>query len=147
MKPHFDNAFRDFKPADVNSVKATAIHQTFDAPVDSVWETAINIVSQHCVITYVSREESIVCYVDIDGILYDNRFVSFEFPFTMLIEQVGNETVVYIYPMKELYIAQPSISKHKFWKTVEDGFMQKGEQLLNQIDTGLTTKSRWPWLI
>jgi hypothetical protein len=130
-------------------VKKASFKRSYQNPYDEVWGGVLHILSQYAIIIDTSKESGIITYVDIDGVFFadvfiKDKFLYWEFPFTILLEKESQRTMVYIYPMTDLF--EEKGSRKKWWKIVEAGFNQKGEEFLERLSTQLTAKERWPWL-
>jgi len=146
MKTHFENNFSDFKIPEKDKIKGTAIKRTYQSSYNDVWDSALTILHQNTIIVRVSKGSGVISYVDIDGILLEEKFVYWEFPFTILIENNSKGTMVYVYPMTYLFEDEKKISEKEWWKTVKTGFNQKGEEFLERLSVQLASNNRWPWL-
>lgn len=149
LEPYFENNFSGFKSSKKDMVKVASLKKSYQNPYDEVWDSALYILAQYAIIIDSSKESGIITYVDIDGVFFadvliEDNFLYWEFPFTVLIEKEPQGTMVYIYPMTDLFTEKGS--KKKWWEIVETGFNQKGEEFLEKLSTQLTAKERWPWL-
>lgn len=146
LKTHFENNFSDFKTPEKDMIKRTTIKRTYQSPHDIVWDSALTILCQNTIMTNVSKESGVIAYVDIDGMMLEDNFLYWEFPYTILIENDSNGTIVYVYPMTYLFENEKKIAEKEWWKTVKMGFNQKGEELLEKLSVQLSARNRWRWL-
>ncbi len=155
MTTHFRNNFDDFKMPEKDNIKKTAIKRTYPASAyDSIWDSALTIISQQSIIIKASKGSGIIGYVDVDSILIERwegyvkrkRFLYLEFPFTVLIEKDTGVTTVYVYPITEVFESNKNFSEKGWWSTVKTGFNQKGEEFLERLSVQLTAQNRWQWL-
>jgi hypothetical protein len=98
-------------------------------------------------IVSASKESGLVSYVDVDGIMIDKKFYYWEFPFTVLVEQNTEGTLVYVHPMISVFESNEKFSKRKWWETIKTGFDQKGQEFLDKLSVQLASSTRWPWLV
>jgi hypothetical protein len=168
MTAHFRNNFDDFKMPEKDNIKKSAIKRTYPASAyDSIWDSALTIISQQSIIIKASKSSGIIGYVDIDSVFIKSfwvgkrvasvpaRFLYLEFPFAVLIEKDTEVTTVYVYPMTEIFEFDKNLSDPPFltsfpskgWlDTVKTGFNQKGEEFLERLSVQLTAQNRWQWL-
>ena len=149
MVVQYENNFSHFEASPEELVKSTSIKMNFHQSYDDVWESAIYILAQQSVIIDSSRESGIITYMNIDGIHFGDVFPEdsiyyWEFPYTALFERGDNEVNVFIYPMRNLYDEKDR--KKNWWKVIDAGFSQQGEEFLDRLSTQLTAGERWQWL-
>jgi hypothetical protein len=146
---HYENNFSDFKASQQDLIKTTSIKKQFNKSFDEVWNSALYILAQHAIIIDATKESGIIIYVSIDGIHFGDVFPEdsiyyWEFPFTALIDRGSNSVTVSIYPMRNLYDEKDK--KKNWWKIINAGFNQNGEEFIERLSTQLTTQERWQWL-
>ena len=51
---------------------------------------------------------------------------------------------MFVYAMKNIYDEKDK--KKNWWKNIDTGFDQKGEEFLERLSTQLTAQEQWQWL-
>jgi hypothetical protein len=146
---YYENNFADFEASQQDLIKSKSIKKSFSKSFDEVWDNALYILAQHAIIVDASRESGIITYVCIDGVYFGDvfnkdLFYYWEFPFTALIDKGARDITVFVYPMSNLYDERDK--KKKWWKIINDGFNQKGEEFIERLSTQLTVQGQWQWL-
>lgn len=149
LSGHYENNFADFQASEQELIKSSSIQKTFHKSFDDVWDNALYILAQHAIIIDASRESGTITYISIDALYFGDVFSEesypfWEFPFTVFID-VGNEGItVFVYAMKNIY--DEKYKEKNWWKIVDAGFDQKGEEFLQRLSTQLTVQEQWQWL-
>ena len=146
LSPYFENGLASFQAPDKENVKRSSLRRYYPYGYDEVWDSALMILQQYAVVTSISKQSGLITYIDIDGIILSKKLYYWEFPFTIFFDKLTDGTMVYIYPMEDIFIADSNISTKKWWSDCKKGFVQKGEEFLDRITVQLTAKTRWPWL-
>jgi hypothetical protein len=145
----YENNFSGFEDSKNDAIKATPIKENFHRPYDEVWSNALFILGQHNIIVSASKDAGTITFLSIDGVYFGNVFTRdpffyWEFPFTVLIEKGDQGNTVYVCPMKDLYDERDK--KKNWWKVIDAGFNQLGEEFLDRLSTQLTVRERWQWI-
>lgn len=145
---NYENNFVGFKASQHDAIKSTSIKESFHKSYDEVWSNTLFILGQHDIIIDASKESGIITFLSIDGVYFGDvfsgdQFYYWEFPFTALIEKGSYDITVFVYPMKDLYDEKDK--KKGWWKIVDAGFNQLGEEFLERLSTQLTVQERWQW--
>jgi len=146
LYPYFENSLAGFKPADKDEIKKSNLRRHYAYSYDEVWMSAVKILQQYALITSISKNDGIITYIDIDGILLGKRMYYWEFPFSVYFEKVGDGVMIYVYPMESFFSFDNAITSRRWWSDVKKGFQQKGEELLERVYMQLDFRKRWPWL-
>lgn len=146
LYPYFEKSLSGFKPEEKDEIKKSNLRRHYSYAYDEVWASAVSILQQYALITHISKNDGVISYIDIDGILLGKRIYYWEFPFSVYFEKVEDGVMVYVYPMEKVFSFDNAITSRKWWSDVKKGFQQKGEELLDRVYTQLDIRKRWPWL-
>jgi len=146
LYPYFENSLSGFRPGEKPEIKKSNLRRHYAYSYDEVWMSAVKVLQQYALITQISKNDGVITYIDIDGILLGKRIYYWEFPFSVYFEKVEDGIMVYVYPMEKAFSSDNTITSRKWWGDVRKGFQQKGEELLDRIHAQLDFGQRWPWL-
>jgi len=146
LSAQFETGFARFKPQNKEQIKNSDLRRHYSFGYDRVWDETLEVLHQYAVIAHISKQEGVISYIDIDGILLGKKLYYWEFPFTIYMEKVSDGTMVYVYPMEEIFSQDRSISSWQWWGDIKKGFTQKSEELLERISVQMEAGNRWPWL-
>ena len=149
LSGHYENNFTNFQASEQELIKSSSIKKTFHKSFDDVWDDALYILAQHAIIIDASRESGIITFVSIDGLYFGDLFseksyLLWEFPFTVFIDAGNQGVTVFVYAMKNIY--EEKYKEKNWWKIVDAGFDQEGEEFLQRLSTQLTVQEQWQWL-
>ena len=139
----YENQFADFTCPDEGILKHSDFSRSYQYSFPIVWQGAMDILIQHATTIRTFRDSGVIFYLDIDGVLMNNKFVYSEFPFCIGIEEINGSTTAYAYPFDQ-------ILENKYdddtLKIVKLAFSQKAQAFLENLSVQLTAQNRWPWL-
>lgn len=149
LSRHYENNFTNFEASEQELIKSSPMKKTFQKSFDDVWDDALYILAQHAIIIDASRESGVITYVSIDGVYFgdvflDGSYLLWEFPFTVFIDKGILGITVFVYAMRNIYDAKDK--EKNWWKIVDAGFDQNGEEFLQRLSTQLTFQEQWQWL-
>ncbi len=149
LSDHYENNFTHFEASEQELIKSSSIKKTFHESFDEVWDDALYILAQHAIIIDASKESGIITYLSLDGVYFgdvslEKRYYFWEFPFTAFIDEGNQGITVFVYPIRNIYDEKDK--RKNWWKIVDAGFNQKGEEFLQRLSTQLTVQEQWQWL-
>jgi hypothetical protein len=158
---HLTDSFANLNTPGAETIKSAGVKQYYPVLFDDTWEGCLRIIAQHGIFADVRKDAGTIMYVDVDGVniatvhtdlegvkTTNNRVITWDFPFTVLIEEGQEGTTAYIYYMKELYDVSRNkgLAKLTYLETIDAASRQKAAEFLYQLDIYLTSRSRWSWL-
>lgn len=144
IQKHYESNFAYLKFPEIDLVKKGPFNTRYQRSFDEVWDTALFVLSQHAVIINASKGSGMITYLVIDGVFSIDKYIYWEFPFAVLIERETDGASVYVYPMINLFDSRDY--NKEWWSAMNNGFNQKGEEVIEKLSVQLMVEQRWQWL-
>jgi hypothetical protein len=140
---HFDDHFSDISFPEKEQLRNASIKKNISGTYDDVWYNTLSILVQYAIIAKVSKDSAMLVFIEIDGVLLEDRYSFVDFPFAVLIEEKSQGCLVYIYPLVGFFEGKIS---EKSLNIIKIAFTQKSEMFLHRLETQIEANHRWLWL-